>query len=191
MNNGEDEPFVEYYPSGAQSSYASVRGIMLEIFTKLTQNSALWGIEHTRTLLSNNYFYKFFYRHFLRSTIIVAAEPNVKLRSVNMVLDEIQKEILTMKHPSHRALLHKVKDCVHRANNFAQYDTISIIQQQVDELRDSMVDNLEQVIGRSVQIEVVQSSTENLEQAGKLFRRDTRKVRCMTRCRAILCCCWF
>ena len=188
MSNGEDEPFVEYYPNGARACFASARGIMLEIFSKLSQSPSLWGVEHTRTLVSEKYFYKFFYRHFPQSTILVVAEPEVRLRIVTTLLNEVQNEILHMQHPSYRALYNAVKDSVEKANLMGSNDKITMIQQQVDDMRDAMVENLEQVIGRSVQIEVVESRTDDLAQTGKLFRRDTRKVRCLTACRGILCC---
>jgi hypothetical protein len=187
MDNSESLPIGDYFidKGAAESSKA----LTFEIFNRLVSSAELWTREHIRALVSNNYYYQFYYLHTQRYTIFAVAEPGVKQRSIYALLDAIHLELQSNQSLTHRALQKRLKYQIQYWND-PQTDKIMNIQNQIEQVRDTMVENLDQVLGRTVQLERIAVNTEQLAYSGSLFQKTSRRYKCWTICKGILCCAW-
>lgn len=155
----ETEVIAEY-PSTERELSTTVQQIVQKLARKGQKQSFTQDQFQFHTKCSGNFVY------------ICVADGNVPLRSCYALLSDIE----TRHSNGERRLKQMLKDRITFYND-SKNDKIIHLQDQIEDVKGVMMDNIDKVIQRSEKLEEIQHKAEALEEGAADFNRGAKKVK--------------
>ncbi|OQR91263.1 vesicle-associated membrane protein [Achlya hypogyna] len=119
-------------------------------------------------------------------TYLCMADNDFKRRVPFQFLEDLKKRFLTTYGDRGRTAIafamnaefqHVIQRQMDYFNAHPDVDTVVQVQQQLDDVKDTMVENIEKVLGRGEKFELLVDRTDQLSQQSFVFNRKSRKLR--------------
>ncbi|KAL0478726.1 vesicle-associated membrane protein VAMP7 [Acrasis kona] len=145
-------------------------------FSEVILNKIVPRVEatnHKRTLTQKQYEYHYKYSG---AFIYFCVAENASKRVCWAFIDDVEELFLKTPGISPSKVTKVLEERIKFYNNPAN-DKVAALQNKVDEVREVMIDNLDQILDRGEKMDVLVDKTNELQQGAGEFRKGTRKVK--------------